>query len=189
MNIEEFEPVENIEKYYYMLHPRPTILLLTLCPGDRPNIMPASWNTPVSEEPPILAVAVEREAYTHECLEHHGEATINIPGKEHLDLVYRLGTTSGRTVDKIKKFNLRLGKAKKVKPPIWLDAIGVIEARVHSAVDAGEVRLYLFQVLEAYTRRGLYTRWGWDFTKTNILLHGAGRAFYLVGRRIWAKKH
>ncbi len=183
-----FEEVQLLEKYYYMLHPRPTIVLITLCPNGRVNAMPASWNTPVSEEPPMLAVAVERETYTYQCLEYHGEATINVPSSDLLDTVYALGTVSGRDVDKIEAFRLRLGKAKRVKPPVWLDAIGVIEARVEEGIDAGEVRLYVFRVLEAYTRPGLYTRWGWDFSKTNILLHGAGRAFYLVGRRVWAKK-
>jgi len=183
-----FKPVDQLEKYYYMLHPRPTVLVISRCPSGKINAMPASWNTPVSEEPPMLAIAVEREAYTFECLEYSGEASINIPDSSRVDLVYQLGTISGREVDKIREYGIRLGEARKIKTPVWLDAIGVIEAKVEKWVDAGEVRLYVFRVVDAYTRGELYTRWGWDFSKTNILLHGAGRVFYTVGRKLWARR-
>ncbi|MCI4446900.1 MAG: flavin reductase, partial [Pyrobaculum sp.] len=53
-------------KFYRLLHPRPTVVIASKCPNGRINLMPASWNTPVSEEPPTVAVAVEKEAYTHQ---------------------------------------------------------------------------------------------------------------------------
>lgn len=175
------------EKFYYTLHPRPTVVLVTVCPNGRVNAMPASWNTPVSEEPPTVAVAVERESYTFECLEHHGEATINVPPSDLLDIVYALGSVSGRSVDKAREYKLRLEPSLRVKPPKWADAIASLEARILESVDVGEVRLYVFEVLEVHVKGDLYTRWGWDFRRTNILLHGAGRSFYLVGRWVRAR--
>lgn len=178
MTLEEL----GVGRFYHTIHPRPTILIITVCPNGRVNIMPASWNTPVSEEPPTIAIAVDRESYTYECLEFHGEATINVPSDRHVDLVYALGSVSGREVDKVAEHRLRLLDSVNVKPPCWSDAIACHEARVYSAVDIGEVRLYVFEVLRTLVDPGLYTRWGWDFKKTNILLHGAGRSFYRVGR-------
>jgi len=175
-------------RFYYTLHPRPTVVLVTLCPGGRVNAMPASWNTPVSEDPPTVAVAVERESYTHECLEHHPEATINVPPDTLVDTVYALGSVSGRDVDKVERFKLRLEPSSRVKPPRWSEAIASLEARVHSKLEVGEVTLYVFEVLEALVDTSYYTRWGWDFRRVNILLHGAGRTFYRVGRFIRASK-
>ena len=183
-----FKPLGEDEAFYHTLHPRPTIVVITVCPNGRVNAMPASWNTPVSEEPPTVAVAIDRESYTHECLEYHGEATINVPPSDLVDLVCALGTVSGRSIDKIEKYKLKLEPSSRVKPPRWSDAIAVLETRVKERVDVGEVRLYVFGVLEVHVKEGLYTRWGWDFRKTNILLHGAGRSFYLVGRWVRASK-
>lgn len=150
--------------------------------------MPASWNTPVSEEPPTIAVAIDRESFTLKCLEHVGEAIINIPSSEHADLVYHLGTVSGEEVDKVREYGVKLDRLKDAGIPYWIDAIGVMEVKVKEKIDVGEVRLYLFEVLRAYAKGTLYSKWGWNLTKTSTLLHGAGRAFYAVGKRVLAKK-
>jgi flavin reductase (DIM6/NTAB) family NADH-FMN oxidoreductase RutF len=174
--------------FYYLLHPRPVAVIVTLCEGGKVNAMPASWITPVSEEPPTVAVAIDRESYTHKCLEHSKEATVNIPSQEHVNLVYMLGTVSGKDVDKVKVFNLRLGKANKVSAPIWLDAIGWMETRVMNSIDVGEVRLYILKVLDYYAKSEFVSEWGWRLDKVSPLLHGSGRGFHMVGKLILAKQ-
>ncbi|MEN2999552.1 MAG: flavin reductase family protein [Acidilobaceae archaeon] len=174
-------------KFYYVLHPSPTVVLFTVCPNERVNAMPASWNMPVSEEPPTVAVAVDRESFTFQCLEHRREATINVPHSGQASLVYALGSVSGREVDKVAKFGLRLEESRYVKPPRWADAIASMEGRLHAMMDVGEVRLYVFEILATYVRRDLYTRWGWDTSKVSPLLHGAGRTFYEVGKMLRAQ--
>ncbi len=180
----EVNPVES----YYMLHPRPVVLLIVSCPSGRVNAMPASWVTPVNDDPPIVAVAVDEEHCTRECLDATGEATLNIPPADKAGIVYALGTISGREVDKVREYSLKLVEARKVKAPAWAEALGVLEARVRSRVEAEGVILYLLDVVAAYAREGAYTRWGWDTSRVQPLLHGAGRVFYTPGRRVWARK-
>ncbi len=182
-------PLPQGYRFYYTLHPRPTVLLATRCPNGRVNLMPASWNMPVSEEPPTIAVAIDKESYTFECLEYHPEATINIPSSQHLDLVYALGSVSGRSIDKVNRYGIQLEESLRISVPRWKDAIASIEAKVYEKLDVGEVGLYVFEVVGVYVDLDLYTRWGWDFRKTNLLLHGAGRSFYLVGKWLRAKKN
>jgi len=175
--------------FYRPLHPRPTILLVTLCPNGRVNVMPASWNMPISEEPPTIGVSVYKSAYTYQCLKHHPEATVNVPSHEYVDLVYALGTVSGRDVDKVARFNIRLTPSETVKVPTWADAVAVYETVVDREVEVGEVGLFVLRVLRVKVREGLVDRWGINLNKTNILLHGAGRSFYLVNpRRIMARQ-
>lgn len=186
--IGKFVKLDPKVKFYYTLHPSPTIVLVTKCPNGRFNAMPASWNTPVSEEPPTVAVIIDKETYTFQCLEYHNEATINVPHIGQADIVYALGSTSGRDVDKITKFNIKLEPSETISVPRWSEAIASLEGKVYAKLDVGEVRLYVFEILAVYVKEGLYTQWGWDLTKTSILLHGAGRTFYGVGRMIRAQK-
>lgn len=175
--------------FYRLLHPRPTVVVITQCPNGRFNAMPASWNVPISEEPPTIGIAVYRETYTYQCLNHDPEATINVPGIEQLDLVYRLGSVSGRDVDKVREFKLELVPSDVVKVPGLRDAIAIYEAKVVNRLDVGESTFFVFEVLKVKVKPGIADEWGIDFSKTNILLHGAGRVFHRVDpHKLFAKK-
>ena len=174
--------------FYRLLHPRPTVVLITLCPNGRVNLMPASWNMPISEEPPTIGVSIWRESYTYQCLNHNPEATINVPSHEQVNVVYALGSVSGRDVDKVSRFNIKLIPSEVVKAPTWVDAIAVYEAIVDKEVEVGESSLFVFRVLKVKVKEGLADKWGLNLLKTNILLHGAGRVFHAVdARRILAR--
>jgi len=110
-----------------------------------------------------------------------------VPHSGLADVVYWLGSVSGKDVDKVSRFGLRLEPSERVSVPRWSDAVASLEARVSSKMDVGESRVYAFEVLAVYVKEGLYTRWGYDFSKVNLLLHGAGRTFYLVGRSVRAR--
>ena len=174
------------ENYYY-LHPRPVYLLVSR--GDNGyNVMAVSWVTPVSEEPPMLAVAISREAYTLELLEKHREFTLNVVGSRHLDTVYKAGTLSGRRVDKWGMLNLEPLESREVSVPGIKGAYAVYECRVRECIDAGECRLVLADILAVHVLRELYSRYGWELKKADVLLHFGGRVFTTPGRILFAKK-
>lgn len=151
--------------------------------------MPASWNTPVSEEPPTVGVVVDRETFTNECLESLGEATINVPSDAQLQLVYNIGSVSGRDVDKVAKFSLEIIPSTHIKPPGLKGSIAILESRVYEKIPVGEVNLYILEILSVKVLEGVADEWSIDFNKTNVLLHGAGRVFHKVmPTKIFAKK-
>ncbi len=175
--------VIDTSNFYKLLHPRPTVVIISKCPEGKLNAMAASWVTPVSEEPPTVAFAIDREAFTVECLSYCSELTINIPDSSQVDIVYALGTVSGREVDKIKKFKLRLGQSETTEVPYWSDALGVMECKILKEVDVGEVTLYIAEVRKVRVKEGSFTRWGWDLGRFKPLYHVIGRAFTTPAHR------
>ncbi len=181
--------VEYKHTFYRPMHPRPTVIIGTICPGERINFMPASWNMPVSEDPPTIAVAIDRNTYTYTCLEYNSEATINMASADQYQLAYDLGSVSGREVDKISRFKIEVVSSEVIKPPGLAGSLAIYETRVMSKLDVGEVRVYVFEVLKIRVLEGYVTEYGPDLRKTNILLHGIGRVFYKVDpKAIYAKK-
>ncbi|CCC82345.1 flavin reductase family protein [Thermoproteus tenax] len=175
--------------FYRPLHPRPTLIVVSMCPDGRINLMPASWNTPVSEEPPTIAVAIDKSSYTFKCLEHSGEATLNVVPVDMLNLAYALGSTTGAKVDKTKKFDVRLVPSEKIGTPGVDGSIAIYETKVLTKADIGDVMLYVFEVLFVRVKEGLVDEWGPVLERTSPLLHGAGRVFYRVDpKKLWAKR-
>lgn len=170
-------------RFYYLLHPRPTVVVGSVCPNGRVNFMPASWNTPVSEEPPTVAVAIDSSSYTRECLDYCGEATLNVLSLDDADLIYGLGSISGRDVDKVSQYGVELVDSISVKPPGIRKALAVLETKVLSKHRIGESVLYVLQVVKARVREGVVDRYGYLPNVANPALHGSGRYFYGVGSR------
>ncbi len=173
---------------YRLLHPRPVYVIVVEAEG-RVNAMAASWVSPFSEEPERIIIALDKESYTRELLAKTEYLTVNVVGEGHAELVWCVGTRSGREADKVKECGVSLAPAEKVPSKRLADALGWVEARVHRVIEdlAEDVDLVVADVVAAYARSDAYNpRYGWELAKAKILLHASGRAFTTTGRLIVA---
>jgi len=178
----QFLDVE-IESYYRLLHPRPVVIVTSTCPEGKGNAMACSWFTPVSEEPPIVAIAIAKENYTCECIKFCKAFAINIVHPNLYDKVWFFGSRSGREVDKLKTSGLKFRNGKKINVPIIEDSLGVIETKLINEIEAGECILFLGEVVATYAKKESLTKYGWKLDKAPILMHGWGRVFYVLDSR------
>lgn len=173
---------------YYILHPRPAYLIVVRKPNGGYNVMAASWVSPISEDPPLVALAIDKESYTHELIKETREFTINFVGEEHIDLVYKAGILSGRNTDKWSLLGLEPVQSKIISVPGIRDCCGFLECQLEKIVDAGECSLFIARIVASHVKSDLYTKYGWNLKKAKILLHLRGRAFVLPGKIILARK-
>ncbi|MCD6488356.1 MAG: flavin reductase [Desulfurococcales archaeon] len=110
-----------------------------------------------------------------------------VVGEEHLDIVYRAGTITGRNTDKWNMLGLKPLESISISTPGIDGAYGVIECKLQDKIDAGECSIFICEVLTIRVDKEKYTRYGWDFKKTK-LLHIRGRAFTLPGRLVFAER-
>ena len=172
---------------YHVFHPRP-VYLIVVKKNKGYNVMAASWVSPVSEEPPLAVIALEKNSYTRQLIDVGSEVTINIVGEEHVEIVYKAGTLSGRKVDKWKLLNLEPVASRKISVPGIKNAYGFVEGIVKNIVEAGECDLVIVEILNINVRRDLYEKYGWNLRKARILMHVRGRVFSTPGKLIFVKK-
>jgi flavin reductase (DIM6/NTAB) family NADH-FMN oxidoreductase RutF len=162
-----------LAKVYGLLEPGPVVLVTTARAG-RANIMPMSWHTMMEFEPPIVGCVISNRNHTFEILRATGECVINLPAVELAEKVVGCGNTSGRRVDKFKRFGLTPVAAAVVQAPLIAECHANLECRV---IDRKLVTRYNFFVLE------VVKAWVDPRQKRPRTMHHQGEGVFLVAGR------
>ena len=117
--------------------------------GERSNLITLAWATPVSMEPPMLAIAIAPARFSHDIIERSGEFVVNVPGSDLLHAVWHCGTVSGRDSDKFGGAGLTESPAQVVRAPLVAECFGHAECRVVEAPVTGDHTLFVGEVVAA----------------------------------------
>lgn len=163
---------ESARCFHYLLHPYPTFLVTCVSSDGRPNIITIAWLIPVSVDPPLVAMSVRPTRHSYSLLVDSGEFVVNVP---HIGLAaeaLRCGRRSGRSEDKFVTAGLTASRARHVRPPIIAECSAHLECRVVENVEAGDHRLLIGEVIDAYAGRGFTDKEGLrDVETARPLLH------------------
>ena len=102
--------------------------------GDRLNGQIANTVFQVCSEPPVIAVAINKENLTHQFIEDSGVFAVSILSQDTpLAFIGHFGFKSGRDIDKLKGINYKIGET---QAPIVTDhTLAYLEARVINQLD------------------------------------------------------
>jgi flavin reductase (DIM6/NTAB) family NADH-FMN oxidoreductase RutF len=126
--------------------------------GRKSNIIAVSFCMPVSKDPPLIACAIGKKAYSSEIIESHKEFIVNVPPKELEPKIYYCGFHSGYQVDKFKETGLTATPARKVRAPVIDECVAFMECEVRQQIGAGDKNLFIGEVIEAYADEALVRR-------------------------------
>ena len=114
--------------------------------GDRRNAMTLSWATQVSADPKLVAVSVEKVAFTHELVAEGGAFSLNVIDREDRAIVRKF--TKPVEVDEAAKtlngFPFHDGVT---GAPVLDQAPAFIECEVRQAVEVGNHTLFIGEVV------------------------------------------
>jgi len=112
------------------------------------NVQIANTVFQVCSEPPVIAVAINRQNLTHEFITEGKVFTVSVLCQDApLSFIGHFGFKSGRDVDKLKGINYRLGQT---KAPIVLDhTLAYVEAKVIDHMDVGTHSIFVGEVIAA----------------------------------------
>ncbi|MGA8013548.1 MAG: flavin reductase family protein [Candidatus Acidiferrales bacterium] len=163
-----------LSQVYRLLEPGP-VVLVTSARGGKANVMTMSWHMMVDFEPPIVACVISNRDYTFGIVRETKECAINIPTVELAKKVVGCGNTSGRGVDKFKKFCLTPAPAARIGAPLISECYANLECKVMDASMAGKYNLFILEVVKAWIDRS---------KKHPRTIHHCGQGVFMVAGRI-----
>ena len=138
-----------LAEVYQLIEPGPVVLVSTRS-GGRANIMTMSWHMMVDFEPPIIACVMSNRDYSFVALKKTRECVINIPTVELAKKVVGCGNTSGRDVDKFKKFGLTASAASSVRAPLIDECYASLECKVIDTKLVTQYGIFILEVVKAW---------------------------------------
>jgi flavin reductase (DIM6/NTAB) family NADH-FMN oxidoreductase RutF len=159
---------------YKLLEPGP-VTLVTTALKDQSNVMTMTWHMMIDFEPPIFACIISDENFSFDFLMKTGECVINIPSEKLAKKVVQVGNSSGKNIDKFKKFDLKKERASCVDPPLLTECYASLECTVIDTSMAKKYNLFILQVVKAWIRP----------QKTRVrMLHHCGCGVFVVDGKI-----
>jgi len=116
--------------------------------GDKFNGQIANTVFQVTSEPPTIAVSINKNNLTHECIKVSGVLTVSILSQDTpLSFIGHFGFKSGRDINKLEGTNYMIGKTQ--TPVVTDNALAYLEAKVIQEIDAGTHTLFMGELLAA----------------------------------------
>ena len=124
------------------------LYVITSRKGDKLNGQIANTVFQVCSEPPVIAVAINKENLTHEFIEDSGVFTASILSQDApLSFIGRFGFKSGRDIDKFEGIDYKIGET---KAPIVTDhTLAYLEARVMNQMDVVTHTIFVGELVGA----------------------------------------
>ncbi|HUL42188.1 MAG TPA: flavin reductase family protein [Burkholderiales bacterium] len=164
-----------LSRVYRLLEPGPVVMVTTERNG-RANIMTMSWHTMMDFEPPIVGCVIGDQSFTFGILKATKECVINIPTVELAMKAVGCGNTSGRNVDKFKRFRLTPVAASRVKAPLIAECHANLECKVVDARLAVKYNFFILEVVKAWKEPSR--------KDPRTIHHRGGGNFMVAGRSI-----
>lgn len=161
------ETNERIELGKHVIPPMPIALVGSLVDG-KPNFMTVGWLTRVNHQPPMLAVALNKQHHTPKGIVENGTFSACFPNVAMERITDYCGVVSGRKADKSELFELFYGEAETA--PMIAECPLNIECKLVETVEMPTNNLYIGEIVNAYSEERFMTDGKLDFKKIDPLL-------------------
>ena len=120
-------------KHAYRLLNTGASILISAAQGGRRDVMACAWNMSLDFSPAKVAVCLDKATFTRELIEASGSFAIGVPCVAQADLVFTVGSISGRELpgqDKFAAFGIAHHAATMIDAPLVAGCIGWLECRL-----------------------------------------------------------
>ncbi|SHE36789.1 NADH-FMN oxidoreductase RutF, flavin reductase (DIM6/NTAB) family [Marinitoga hydrogenitolerans DSM 16785] len=117
--------------------------IVTMNSNGKINGITVAWITRVSIKPPMIAISIGKERYSHKLLEETDKFGICILSKEQMEIARYFGSRSGEKYNKFENVNYELTEngIPKIK-----NIVAFFECKIVNKADAGDHTIYIGKV-------------------------------------------
>jgi flavin reductase (DIM6/NTAB) family NADH-FMN oxidoreductase RutF/rubredoxin len=116
--------------------------------GEKRNGQIANTVFQITSEPPTVAVSINKQNFTHECIQTSGIFAVSILSKETpMKFIGHFGFKCGRDLDKFKDVKYKFGVTG--APIVLENTVGYLEAEVTNSIDVGTHTIFVGKVVDA----------------------------------------
>jgi len=141
----------SIQKAFDVFKPESCVFVISIDKNGKPSGMVAGWKTRCAYKPPLFAISLSKEGYTHKLIHQSKEFVIAVPNKKLQKGVEFFGSTSGNKVDKFKETKIKTLKSRYLKSPLIKDATINLECKLKKEIDLGDHTMFIGEIIAAYT--------------------------------------
>ena len=138
--------------------PEPVVTVISCDRKGTPNIMPVGWSTQVSVHPPMWAIVINKENYTHQLILESRQFVVIFPSKAQKEAIRYCGSHSGKEVNKFDYCGLKKIPAQKVRPPLIKDCVAALECKLVNFVESGDHTIFVGTIVAAHISERHYER-------------------------------
>lgn len=130
--------------------PERIVLAVSVNPGGPPDIIALGWKMTTSGSPPMVAISVAPQRYSHDLIRDGGEFVLATPAEDMAEATMLCGTRSGRDTDKFREAGLTAVPASVVKPPLIGEALVNLECVVRGELSTGDHTIFAGEVVATH---------------------------------------
>ncbi len=132
---------------YAQVHlPAKVALVVTKKPDGMFNLMTLQWFMRTSIQPPMFAISIGNNRFSHSCIEENRYFNLVFPTVEMKPICSTAGSTTGSEVDKFELTQVDYIDGKFQKLPVLTQAKAVFECEVVSQFRSGDHTIYVGEV-------------------------------------------
>jgi len=136
-------------EYFQYFYPY-TVAIVGAKFEEKINFMSAAWHSPLSFSPPLFGVLISKKRFSHYIISNAKEFTVNFIPFNKVKISAQMGRKSGRDIDKVKTFKIKLLPAKVISSPILEDSYAALECRLIDIKTYGDHDLFVGEVVAVH---------------------------------------
>lgn len=153
--------------------PNPLTLICTKKADGSTNLGTISWWMPLSFNPNLFAVAINKGSHTGERLRETKEAVLVIPAVGSESFIFGCGSKNGGKINKVQEFGIELKSVEGTDIQIPVHATAAVVGKLVRYEETGDHNLYILEVTGAYGDESETPLFAWNgYAEVNTAVRG-----------------